>query len=246
MGPYDEYWSNNTYEMHERVDRFKAALKTSVAKNVTYDRIGSTYDGGYIWADDINKDDYILSFGVETNVDFEKAVSEYGCFIDMYDYSVDGPPEPVPSSFFHKEKIGLESDGNTSLDYCLGKTAKDVILKMDIEGSEWEVLAIDYKGLSQCRQITVEYHWTQNLTDPDFYIKAIAAVENVRKTHTPVLVHANNNVPLVVMGNSPIPLVFEVLYLRTSSYEFEEQVDPFKGLIRRNDPNFPEIGLTFP
>ena len=246
MGNYAEYWAGNTFEMNERVNRFKAALKPAVTKGVTYTRIGSVLDGGYVLADDITDQDHVVSFGVEGNVDFEKEISKYGCHIDMYDYSVDGPPEEVPNSIFFKEKIGLESEGNTPIGYCLGKTAKDIILKMDIESSEWNILALDYADLNKCRQIIIEYHWTQYLTDMASYTTAVSAVENIRKTHTPVMVHANNNVPLFVLGNSPMPMVFEVLYLRNSSYTFEESVDPFKGLITRNDPNFPEIGLSFP
>lgn len=246
MWSYEDYWSSNTFEMNKRVLRLKQALKTSVADDVRYTRIGSTNDGGYVLADDVQSVDHVVSFGVETNVDFEKELSELGCSIDMYDYSVDGPPENIPNSTFSKSKIGLVSDGDTSLAGCLEKTNKDTILKIDIEGSEWKVLAAGDYDLGQCRQIAVEYHWTHQITDQEFYTTAVAAVENVRRTHTPVMVHANNNVPLMIIGNSPVPMVFEVLYLRTSSYTFKVEHDPFEGIITRNDSNFPEIGLSFP
>ena len=76
MGMYDQYWTDNTFEMNEKISRFKDALKTSVAKEVSYKRIGSINDGGYILVDDINKDDHLISFGVEGNVDFEKEARE--------------------------------------------------------------------------------------------------------------------------------------------------------------------------
>jgi len=244
---FQAYWQYNTFEAFNRISNIKAALKTRTPKNTSFIRLGSEYDGGYVLADDVTKDDFLVSFGVEGNVDFEKAISEYGCRINMYDYSVDGPPQEIPNSIFFKDKIGLESDGDTSLGYCLGKTAQDVLLKVDIEGSEWKVLAMATAAeLNRARQITVEFHWLQNLENDLFSNLAQKAFDNLRKTHTPVLVHANNDVPIMVMGNSVLPMVIEVLYLRNSSYEFEEDKDLFKGLVNRNNPNFPEIGLTFP
>jgi hypothetical protein len=246
MVDYTEYWANNSFELNGRVSSIKDLLKTRTPKNTSFTRLGSVHDGGYIVADDITKDDFIVSFGVEGNVDFEAELSTYGCPIDMYDYSVGGIPTEIPNSRFFQEKIGVTPDC-TTLQECLNKTDKDIFLKMDIEGSEWAVLnAASEDDLNRCRQITIEVHWMQNLVYDDFYIGALTAFANLRKTHTPVFVHPNNNVPLIVLGNSPVPMVFEVLYLRNSSYTFEDDIDLFAGLVNRNDPNFPEIGLTFP
>jgi len=246
MATYENYWLSNTFEINKQVIRLKQALKTSIVVDVDYVRVGSLNDGGYILANDIKSADHVVSFGVETNVEFEKVLGTIGCSVDMYDYSVDAPPEYVPNSTFSKKKIGLASSGDTSLSSCLENIDNDIILKIDIEGSEWSVLAEGDYDLSQCRQVAIEYHWTHQIADPAFCSVAIAAVENLRRTHTPVMVHANNNVPLTIIGNSPVPMVFEVLYLRSSSYSFTTLRDPFEGLITRNDPNFPEIGLSFP
>lgn len=241
-----EYWANNSFEINERVSEVKKLLKLKTPKNTKFKRLGTLYDGGYVVADDISSTDYVVSFGVEGNVDFEKDLSDYGCHIDMYDYSVDKTPIDIPNSRFFKEKIGVSADC-TTLRECLNKTDKDVFLKVDIEGSEWDVFAAaTEEELNRCRQITIESHWLQNLTYDAFYKAVIMALTNLRKTHTPVLVHPNNNQPLMVLGNSPVPTVFEVLYLRNSSYKFEKEKDLFAGLVLRNDTRFPEIGLQFP
>ena len=241
-----EYWANNSFEINKRVSEVKKLLKLKTPKNTKFKRLGTLYDGGYVVADDISSTDYVVSFGVEGNVDFEKDLSDYGCHIDMYDYSVDKTPIDIPNSRFFKEKIGVSADC-TTLRECLNKTDKDVFLKVDIEGSEWDVFAAaTEEELNRCRQITIESHWLQNLTYDAFYKAVIMALTNLRKTHTPVLVHPNNNQPLMVLGNSPVPTVFEVLYLRNSSYKFEKEKDLFAGLVLRNDTRFPEIGLQFP
>lgn len=243
---YKEYWQNNTFDMSTRVNNFKKELKIKVADS-TYIRLGSANDGGYILADDIAPTDYVVSFGVDVNVDFEKSLTDAGCHADMYDYSVSGPPIELPNSKFFKEKIGIDG-GTTSLSSCLDKAGnKDIILKIDIEGAEWDVLSTaNPKDLSKCRQILVEYHWTNQLQDLSFYTKAVKALKTIRKTHFPVWVHANNNVPLMVLGNSPVPMVFEALYLNKDRYSFTEFLDPFTELSTKNDVNFPEIGLSFP
>lgn len=246
---YTEYWRTNTFAMYDRVQTIKNLLKTSLPEGTRFVRIGSKTDGGYILADDISMHDFLISFGVEQNVDFEERMYALGIDgIHMYDYSVDGPPRPIKGAAFFKEKIGV-GIGETSLHECIQRTPEsvDYILKMDIEGSEWDTLAATKSlDLGKFRQITLEAHWMQNLWDDKFYMSVKNALENLRATHTPVLVHANNNVPLMVLGNSPMPMVFEVLYLRTVDYSWPEQNDPFEGLITRNDPHFPEIGLTFP
>ena len=243
---HEEYWADNSFELNNRVSKVKELLKLKTPKSTAFKRLGSPHDGGYVVADDLSSTDYVLSFGVEGNVDFEKDLSGYGCHIDMYDYSVDKTPIDIPNSRFFKEKIGVSADC-TSLQECLDKTDKDIFLKVDIEGSEWDVFAAaTQEELNRCRQITIEAHWLQNLPYDAFYNAVVMALTNLRKTHTPVLLHPNNNQPLMVMGNYPVPTVFEVLYLRNSSYKFEKEKDLFAGLITRNDTRFPEIGLQFP
>ena len=243
---HEEYWADNSFELNNRVSKVKELLKLKTPKSTAFKRLGSPHDGGYVVADDLSSTDYVLSFGVEGNVDFEKDLSGYGCHIDMYDYSVDKTPIDIPNSRFFKEKIGVSADC-TTLQECLDKTDKDIFLKVDIEGSEWDVFAASTEEeLNRCRQITIEAHWLQNLPYDAFYNAVVMALTNLRKTHTPVLLHPNNNQPLMVLGNYPVPTVFEVLYLRNSSYKFEAEKDLFAGLVTRNDTRFPEIGLQFP
>lgn len=243
---YEKYWRENTYELADRVSNIKNLLKTSTPLNTKFIRKGSAGDGGYVIADDIKSNDYLVSFGIDNNIDFEKSISEYGCKSDLYDNSIDKLPSHVENSTFFKKTIGVHED-EVSLEESLKNIAEDVILKVDIEGSEWDIFSrVSLEDLSKCRQILIEVHWMQNLNNEDFYNRALTAFTNLRSTHTPVLVHANNNVPLMIMGNSPVPMVFEILYLRTADYTFAKSEDLFSELVIKNDVNFPEIGLSFP
>lgn len=237
---YSQYWQENTFWMAERISNVRNLLKLKIA-DTEYARFGSKADGGYILSADIKPGDLLVSYGVDRNIDFEKELSSLGCNVVMYDHSVDTPPENINGTFF-KKKIGL-NPGEVSIDETL--TADDCILKVDIEGSEWDTMAAA-KNLFKCRQITMEAHWMLDLRFDAFYYKVVEALENITKTHFPVWVHANNDQPLAVMGAQPIPNVFEVLFLNKNSYRYSEIIDPFAGLVVPNNPNFPEIGLTFP
>jgi hypothetical protein len=248
MTDWNAYWQENTFEINRRVNVVRDLLKIGT-QGQPYTRYGTPNDGGYVMCSDIYPgSDCLVSMGVERNVDFEVDLAKRIKNIHMYDYSVATLPKPVPGGKFFQEKIGL-GHGETSVDDCVRRMrdeAKgDLLLKMDIEGSEWNVLSVATR-LNEFRQITVEMHWMMYLGDDAFYEKVVKALSNLRKTHTPVLVHANNNQPLMVMGACPVPNVFEVLYLRTADYHWDPIKDPFASYVVTNDPTFPEIGLSFP
>lgn len=245
---FNEYWRENTFELNRRVNVIRNLLKIEEPYGPQYRRFGTPNDGGYVLHSDFPTGGLdLISLGVERNVDFEVDMSKYTKRIHMYDYSVDGPPKEVPNGEFFKEKIGI-NPGEISLDECVYRIVGDssLILKMDIEGSEWDVLAAS-KMLGAFCQITVEMHWMLNIVYDAFYDAVVRALSNLRQTHYPVLVHANNDQPLLVMGANPIPNVFEVLYLNKIEYPMKpREADPFEGLVVTNNPTFPEIGLTFP
>lgn len=240
MTDYQAYWRDNTFDIAERVQTVRTLLKTSVPVGASFARYGTATDGGYILATDLDGLP-VISCGVDDNVDFECALAAEGCTVQMFDYSIDALPKPVPNGTFTRAKIGV-GPGDVLLDSLL---TGEVILKMDIEGSEWDVLA-DSMRLGNCRQIVMEAHWMLNLPYDAFYLKVEETLINLRKTHTPVWVHANNDQPLLVMGAQPIPNVFEVLFLNNNHYEFVPIQNPFVGLTTPNNPAFPEIGLSFP
>jgi len=234
------------FEMNARVSKIRKALKLALPET-PFIRLGSAGDGGYVMADDITEGDCIISLGVDKNVDFEKDIAKTSKNIFMYDNSIDVLPEPVNGAIFSNKTMGAKAEGHTSLEDCLVHKGSDYILKMDIEGSEFDVLnEASTQTLSKFRQITIEVHWMDQLTDIDFYTSALAAFEKLRETHTPVLVHPNNDRPLMVLGNSPVPVVFEILYLRNDSYTWNDLCKPFEDLASRNNVNVPEMGLSFP
>lgn len=229
----------------DKIDKVKKMLKTKIAENVIYKRFGSEFDGGYILVNDINKNDFAISCGIDNNIDWEKDFLTEGLGIHCYDYSIDCLPEQIDNTIFFKEKVGV--DVNLSEMINRVDSNYDIILKMDIEGAEWDVLPdITNKDLSRIRQITIEFHYINHIDDDKKYLKMINSFEKLLNTHTPVWIHANNWGKIHIIDNKSIPEVVEVTYLRNSDYVFLDHIDLFAGLNKPNNPNLPEIDLVFP
>lgn len=229
---FDEYTSLNSdienindFEANRRASFFINSLIPK-KPNIDLKRFGNLQDGGYIYANDFSSDDYLLSLGVENDVAFEKDVELIFSGIDLYDYSINCLPEPLVNSNFYKEKISKNnSDSTSNINKCLSRIPKnkDCILKIDIEGYEWEVFDnISIQDLSRFRQIAVEFHWTEKILNNDAYSLIFSTLSKIIKTHQSVNVHPNNWGKINIIGNMFLPNVLEVTFLRKSSYFFQE------------------------
>ena len=109
-------------------------------------RIGKKNDGGYILLDDFKNIKIAYSFGISSEISFEKELADRNIDIYMYDHTIN--ILPFENSKFHWKKIGLcgikSTDQNmktlSELMQENGHLKEDnMILKIDIEGYEWEV-----------------------------------------------------------------------------------------------------------
>jgi hypothetical protein len=218
--------------------------------NVSLKRFGSKNNAGYVLANDISNEDYLLSFGVAQDINFERQLSELVEGSDMYDNSVDGLPYNILNLNFFKEKIGAESeDGLANMKKCLSRLSnkKDYILKVDIEGSEWEFLSnITTEELLMFRQIVVEFHWIDKILDNDHYKIIKDVMEKINISHQSVNVHANNYSNIFQFLDLFIPEALEVTFLRKNSYSFSDYDE--KNYFELNspcNPNLVDINLIY-
>lgn len=234
------------WELSERVARIRSLLALGTTRGVTYARFGSAGDGGYVLADDLQPTDWLISLGVDKNVDFEAALSPRIAGMDCYDNSVTALPQPIANAQFYPETVGSGEWGTVGLGTMLevAHDYDDYLLKVDVEGAEFDLLTSH--SLERFRQITIEFHRFDRIGEREYYRKVEETLSHLRRTHTPVLVHPNNDMPLNVIGHAPVPTVFEVLYLRTTDYKWAKQDSPFAGLTARNNVDLPEMGLSFP
>ena len=194
-------------------------------------RIGRDNDGGYIMPDDFGHDDKIAySFGISTDVSWDKAMASRGYDVFMYDHTIDSLPEENPR--FHWSKLGI-SDGTGNDDRLkpLDELIKanhhedkhNMILKMDVEKAEWgffEMVSPD--TLSRFTTILIELH---GINEPALQGRVAAALRKINKTHKAVHIHGQNVGYYISLGSHTFCNQIEVSYVRRDKYSLDENYD---------------------
>jgi hypothetical protein len=213
-------------------------------------RYGSPFDGGYVMIDDFAGIHDALSLGIGGNVRWDLAMAKKGLKIWQYDYTVDGPPSMHPNFNFQKVRIGATEDDTVptrSLATVVNRCPPgDLILKIDIEGAEWQVFSeVDADLLRRFRQILIEFHDFRNIADPQWANVAQRALEQLNRHHTSVHVHGNNFGSIVSAGDIWVTDGLEVSYVRNDAYRLVETHETFPGPYDRpNNPyrSDPQLG----
>jgi hypothetical protein len=213
-------------------------------------RIGGKNDGGYVMIDDLQGVRFCYSFGVGFDVSWDADMADRGATIFQYDHTVERPCQQHASFHFCRLAIAA-TDGSTMrtiqtlLEENEHASETDMILKIDIEGAEWDVFdQASAHTLSHFKQIVCEFHGLTGVRDPRWCERAERVLLRLASTHAPVHVHANNFGAFNILLGVPIPDVLEVTYARRSSYSFKssEQCFPTE-LDRPNCPDVPDIYL---
>lgn len=179
-------------------------------------RLGRDNDGGYVIANLPGGYDLLLAGGVADDVSFEQAfVSQYAVPCYAFDGTVASLPVSDPSIYFVHQNI----DSTTLEPYMDGK--KDVFLKLDIEGHEFNVLPA--VPLQRVKQLVVEVHSPADISMHPNYYKGLHDITNatmfsmlhtLAQTHTLIHFHANNGCALQSIDGVFLPHVFELTYVR--------------------------------
>ncbi len=213
-------------------------------------RAGNLYDGGYMMYDQFKDSKIAYSFGISDDVSWDKDMAERGFDVYMYDHTIDGLPEKHEK--FHWHKIGLSDtyDNRRPELRTLPQLLEDnghlqqghMILKIDIEGAEWSVLAnISGEYLARFDQIVMEFHDMNKIEHYEIMEKALL---NLNQQHQLVHVHGNNNWGYTMLSGMVMPDFIECTYVKKDLCEFV----PHGGILPQrldnaNNPFFPDIYL---
>lgn len=197
-------------------------------------RKGCPNDGGYIMLDSGLRSAVAYSLGIAGDVSWDLDMAALGCQIYQYDHTIDALPVSHPA--FHWFRIGIAAQDSPdglmcSLDTLIQRNGhvgrNDLILKMDIEGAEWDLFeTMPESTLRQFSQIVMEMHHFAGAaghpSGPLFYQKFENILRKLDATHQCVHVHANNNGGLGIIGGTIIHDLLELTYVRRSDHQFEE------------------------
>jgi hypothetical protein len=123
-------------------------------------RVGSSNDGGYIMLDCFTPGQKVFSYGLSWNIAYELDFAKRGQTVFMFDHTIDALSVDHPNFRWAKEGIAANAVPELLLSTLADHVARyapdgrDMILKLDVEGAEWETLAAmpdDLLGLSVVR-----------------------------------------------------------------------------------------------
>ncbi|CAN2170538.1 Methyltransferase FkbM [Candidatus Nanopelagicaceae bacterium] len=185
-------------------------------------RLGSVGDGGYFLPDYFRECDGVISGGISDNNDFESDLASSNIPVLQFDHSIVEPPISGELLFFKRERLG---NGGCSLVDTLrefreatGKTLTDGILKLDIEGSEFDFLSSsEVNDLLNFSIIVVELHYLGDIYQDNYWIKVEDTLRKIRQNHKPITVIGNNSRAFVQLGGIPIYDIVEVTFIRNSA-----------------------------
>jgi hypothetical protein len=211
-------------------------------------RFGNHGDGGYAIVDDLKESDVLFSIGVGDNVSFDEECEKRVSRVVLVDHTVPNFNPPIGKfEMIRKPLVSGEDSGNgVTIHQLLSQQvdAKDYVLKVDIEGAEWEILNdLASLDLVKFRQIILEFHGLNNFLDLE---EKLSALKKLASTHSPIVVHANNQGSHRFISGMFLPDVLEVTWARTNSYTFHnERNQDIRNLLSPNSPDLPSIWIDW-
>ncbi len=219
------------------------------ADNQTKRRVGSEHDGGYVMLDDFAGINTALSLGILDNDDWDIEIANKGIAVRQYDFSIEKAPTQHENMVFFPLKIGtIDDEGNRTVETIVrglpASKAQNLLLKMDIEGSEWDVfLATSPATMKRFRQIVCEFHFVERIWDRSVFGLVQAVFSKLATTHQCVHIHANNYGKLANVANVPVPQFLELTFASRDTYTFSANTGVFPSAEDR--PNCPGVADIF-
>ena len=233
--------------------KLKKILEVKKVPGYELIRMGNTdKDGGYPMLKSFWQNNIAYSFGINNDVSWDDSMANLGYDIFMYDFTIDALPYERKEFHFFKEGIAGTNDGDPllkTLKYFIDRNGhskeKNMILKMDVEGWEWDFLGtVDTKTLNQFDQILIEFHDLVSSPNPKRYLKLL---KKLNKTHQLVHIHGNNCSHQVKIGDTVFANVMEVTYVKKDKYNFADDEELFfpTKLDFPNDKGRPDVPLGY-
>jgi hypothetical protein len=229
-------------------------LSPKDVEGARYIRVGKDHDGGYVMVDDFErKIEAAYSLGVGDDVSWDEAIAERGIDVYLYDHTIKQLPREHPK--FHYFKTGVtgcqKGQGLKPLEALIRGNGHpafgNLILKMDVEGSEWNILkTLSSDVIGWFSQLIVEFHGLHRALDDASGYEVVEMLQKLNLTHQSVHVHGNNFSEARWVGDLVLPDVLEVTYVRRA--DFKDRLVQNKRqfptvLDQPNDASLPDIYL---
>jgi hypothetical protein len=184
-----------------------------------------------------------LSFGIGADASWDVALADRGIRVLQFDDTIEVSPSAHQRlSFFRKRIVPSAPDGagSTTLAQALDEHVPPdddrLILKIDIEGGEWDVLdALAGSVIGRFHQIVCEFHDFRRILEADWRDRAHRVLSKLNHRHAVVHIHGNNFRPMISIGDILVPDVIELTYVRSRGYALTDTTADFPGPL--DNPN---------
>lgn len=218
-------------------------------------RVGKSGDSGYLIPDDLEGIKVLFSPGVSTDSTFEKEMfDKYSIISFLADFSVDEPSEKCEGFYFTKKYIGFNDENHITLEDWINNSLKlnknfnindDLMLQMDIEGSEYDVLmhtSID--TLKKFRILLIEFHDFHQILNKSFFKLVEALFKKLNEVYYISHIHPNNCDKCYEYKSIGIPPTLEFTFIRkdrVGDFNYSSTFPHPLDII--NNPDKPDVTL---
>ncbi len=214
-------------------------------------RFGNNFDGGYVIGKLEGNYDCYISAGVSFEESFSRDFINYYKMNKKNSYAFDGTIDKYPVEYtdkitFVKKNINsFFNSKNVNLLFFM-RTFKNIFLKMDIEGSEYNwLLNTNENDLRSFKQIAIEFHGINDDSWSATYKEKLECLKKLTKTHYLIHIHGNN----YGGKTNDIPDVIEATFVNKNYFLTEPELNkinlPIEGLDYPNYLSVPDYDLSF-
>ena len=221
-------------------------LQLTKVKNLK--RFGATNDGGYIGIE-AKGTPILLSGGGGKNIDFEIELAQKGAEVHLYDPTIKKLPKNHANIFHIRRALSVPGNRNFKSYSTLAQAIsvlnsdanKPLWLKIDIEGSEIELLSHDLNSLPKFQQIFVEFHDTFQIIDPIYRERFLDILRKLVESFNLISIVSNNWKGITNFGCSFLPETFEATFIsKDIQVELCDEYE-YETLRNTNNPRRPSI-----
>ncbi len=239
----------------ERLYEFARLIRPITSPSLSLLRVGGSTDGAYVMQAFAGVD-AAISIGVGHDVSWDQELARHGIPVYLFDPTVAGLPGAVPGGQFYKiglgdrtrvagtDMAGMDLRSLGDILQLTGKaTSNELILKIDVEGAEWDALHdVDF---AQFQQVLIEMHDLSRLRDAEASVAVLKTVHSLAKTHAPVHVHGNNESPFCRFDRYWFPDVIELSFVRKAGIvDYTPAVSLRTEFDQPSNPLYPDYDMT--
>ena len=220
------YGNKKIKEIYTRASKLNLLISPPPLLGINKVRIGEFGDGGYVMSEWSSKKIQFISIGIGGNASWDAHLAELGATGTQWDHTIATAPMDLSRHGVKFYKVGLGVENEHHKNYKIYTLEKIIntsklqsdsykILKIDIEGDEWDVLEKNkIKELSIFDQVLIEFHDLANsVNNKKRYDQHIKVLTELKVDFNLIHSHINNSSFYFEFKGIVVPNVLELSYL---------------------------------